>query len=94
MFGVGWTEILLVLLVALLFLGPTKLPDIARGLGKGLREFKRTMNSLDEDDEQKRAKHAADVPDSGPPACPTVSAPALPAGNPPSVGEESRERPV
>ncbi len=49
MFGIGWSEILVILVIALLVLGPTKLPDIAKGLGKGLREFRRAMSSLDEE---------------------------------------------
>ena len=46
MFGVGFTEILIVALVALLVLGPEKLPDLARQIGKGLRELRRTTNEL------------------------------------------------
>jgi TatA/E family protein of Tat protein translocase len=49
MFGVGWTEILVILVVALLVLGPSKLPDIAKGLGKGIRDFRKAMSSLDDD---------------------------------------------
>ena len=41
MFGIGAQELLLILLIALFFFGGEKLPDIARGLGQGLREFKR-----------------------------------------------------
>ena len=48
--GIGWGEILLILVVALLVFGPNKLPDIARGLGKGIRDFKRAMNGLDDPD--------------------------------------------
>ena len=58
MFGVGWTEILLILVVALLVLGPGKLPDIAKGLGKGIREFKKAMNSLDQDEQPAARKPA------------------------------------
>lgn len=56
MFGIGWTEILLILVVALLVLGPSKLPDIAKGLGKGLRDFKRALNSLDDDEPERKNK--------------------------------------
>ena len=41
MFGLGAQELLLILLIALLFFGGEKLPDIAKGLGQGLWEFKR-----------------------------------------------------
>lgn len=40
MFGLGTSEIVLVLCVVLLFFGAKKLPELARGLGKGIREFK------------------------------------------------------
>lgn len=40
MFGLGTSEIILILCTILLFFGAKKLPDLARGLGKGIREFK------------------------------------------------------
>jgi sec-independent protein translocase protein TatB len=46
MFGIGTTELLIVLVVALIVLGPKKLPEIARTLGKGLAEFKRVSNDV------------------------------------------------
>ncbi len=46
MFGLGFGEIILVLIVALLVLGPEKLPGIARGLGRGMREFRRAANEF------------------------------------------------
>ena len=39
-FGVGPMEIVIVLVIALIVLGPKRLPDTARSLGRGLREFK------------------------------------------------------
>ena len=52
MFGLGAQELLLILLIALFFFGGEKLPDIAKGLGRGLREFKRaTEGKLDHEDE-------------------------------------------
>jgi sec-independent protein translocase protein TatA len=49
MFGLGVQEILLILLIAVFFFGGEKIPDIAKGLGKGLREFKRAMDQPDEE---------------------------------------------
>ena len=40
MFGLGTSELVLILCVMLLFFGAKQLPDLARGLGKGIREFK------------------------------------------------------
>ena len=55
MFGLGVQEIMLILLIALFFYGGEKIPEIAKGLGKGLREFKRAMDQGD-DDEQEKAR--------------------------------------
>ena len=46
MFGMSGTELAIVLLLALLLLGPSKLPELARSLGKGLREFKKSTEDL------------------------------------------------
>jgi len=41
MFGIGPTELIVILVVALLVLGPKRLPEIAKALGRGLAEFRR-----------------------------------------------------
>ena len=46
MFGIGMTEMVLIAALALIILGPKKLPDVARSLGKGFAEFKRATNEL------------------------------------------------
>lgn len=54
MFGMGGTEILVILIVALLFLGPDKLPEAARSISKGIRDIKKQSRVLQrtiEDDE-------------------------------------------
>jgi sec-independent protein translocase protein TatB len=43
MFGLGTWELALILVAALIFIGPNKLPDLARNLGKGMREMRRAM---------------------------------------------------
>jgi sec-independent protein translocase protein TatB len=48
MFGLGMGEILMVLLVALLVLGPEKLPDAARTIGKGLRDLRRHTRDIED----------------------------------------------
>ncbi len=47
MFGLGGQELLLILFVVLLFFGPSKLPELARGLGKGMKEFKKAQADLE-----------------------------------------------
>jgi sec-independent protein translocase protein TatA len=44
--GLGWQEILVVMVIALIVLGPAKLPEMARTVGKGIREFKGGMAGL------------------------------------------------
>ena len=49
MLNIGWTELLLVLGVALLIFGPGKLPELGQTLGKTIREFKGAINNIDAD---------------------------------------------
>ena len=46
MFGIGFPELLLIMAVALIVLGPKRLPDIARALGRGLSEFKKATDEM------------------------------------------------
>ena len=56
MFDIGVQELIVILLIAVFFFGDEKIPEIAKGLGKGLREFKRTMKEIDEDERERRMK--------------------------------------
>ena len=64
MFGIGMPEMILILAVALIVIGPKKLPDLAKSLGKALGEFKKATSDLKEsmqiDSELKEVKTAFD----------------------------------
>jgi sec-independent protein translocase protein TatB len=46
MFGIGGTEIIVILLVALIFVGPDKLPEAAKAISKGIRDIKRSTRDI------------------------------------------------
>jgi sec-independent protein translocase protein TatA len=47
-FGLGFGEMVLIFAVLLLFFGGKRLPEVAGAMGKGIRDFKRSLNGLDE----------------------------------------------
>jgi sec-independent protein translocase protein TatA len=52
--GIGPMELIVVLVIALIILGPKKLPDMGRSVGKGMREFKSAISGDGDDDAGKR----------------------------------------
>jgi sec-independent protein translocase protein TatA len=57
MFGnIGTGEIILILLVILILFGAKKIPELAQGLGKGIREFKKAMRDVEEEIKQEPDK--------------------------------------
>jgi sec-independent protein translocase protein TatA len=54
MFNLGFPEMLLIFVIIVLIFGTTRLPELGRGLGEGIRNFKKSIKS-DVDEEKKRS---------------------------------------
>jgi sec-independent protein translocase protein TatA len=52
MFGIGMQELIIIVIIALLVVGPKKLPDVAKTLGKGFSEFRNALDGVTEDFKQ------------------------------------------
>jgi len=56
-FNIGAPELIIVLVIALIVLGPKKLPEVGKSLGRGMREFKDSIGNMSmKDDEPEEAK--------------------------------------
>jgi len=73
----GW-EWIIVLLAVLLLFGAKKIPDLARGLGQGIREFKKATKEVTDE--------IQNAPSDTPPSKPTIASPTTPA---PTVAQNS-----
>ena len=82
MFGLGFGEIMIILVLALLLLGPKKLPEAAKTIGKGLREFRKATDDLRGQIETEINVLDQDKPPPKP-ALVSKSRHAIPAGPPP-----------
>ena len=51
-FGLGWGEIVLIALVVLLLFGGKKIPELMKGLGKGVKSFKEGMSKVEDEVEE------------------------------------------
>lgn len=88
MFGLGTTELLVILGLALLVFGPSKLPELATSLGRAIRSFRKATNDLQDqlelDENVKRPINElkSALRDEPPPAAPPKPAPAATAAAP------------
>ena len=94
MFGIGVTELLVILIVALIVFGPNRLPDLARSLGRAMAEFRRASTDLRRSfDEAVQEKPGSTAPSQAPPAiapppaatATTAAAPASPVAETPAA---------
>jgi TatA/E family protein of Tat protein translocase len=72
-FGIGATEIVILLIVALLVFGPKRLPEMGRSLGRGMREFKDAVTGNEPPERQELASPPAEAPPPAEPAAPAKS---------------------
>ena len=75
-FGMGFGELVLILVIVMVVFGATKLPQLGDGLGRAIKNFKRSVGSLNEIEVTPRATSATDPKTDGAPAPgPAASAP-------------------
>ena len=80
--NIGIYQLLLILLIVLLVFGAKKVPELARGLGSGIREFKKAAKEIGDGESAKTA--SASDPAAGRTASPQPSSPTPTDGAPPS----------
>jgi sec-independent protein translocase protein TatA len=60
MFGLGTTELVIILVIVILVFGVNKIPQLGKGLGEGIRNFKSSIKSVSEDPEEKPKQEKPD----------------------------------
>ena len=95
MFGIGLPELIIIMVIALIIIGPSKLPDLARALGKGMAEFKKATQEIkdsldvDQDFQDIRNDLSDTVSSLNRPTEEQEPVDKAPEGGAPSGGEES-----
>jgi Tat protein translocase TatB subunit len=87
MFGIGMTELIVIMAIGLIVLGPKRLPELARSLGKGIAEFRRASSDL-----SREFMQASDEARIAPPKLDAPPAPAAPATPPPAPASDDAAR--
>lgn len=92
MFGIGMPELLVIMVVALVVLGPKRLPEVARTLGKGLAEFRKATSGITdelrnaqvmlEEEVRQADRKSKDAARKSPAAAPNVAVAPPPAAEP------------
>ncbi|MFI3287121.1 MAG: twin-arginine translocase TatA/TatE family subunit [Rikenellaceae bacterium] len=63
--SIGFQEILFILLIVLLFFGGRKIPELMKGMGKGVKSFKDGMNGVEDDTKVQKSEAKKEEPESG-----------------------------
>ncbi len=58
---IGWSELLLIIIIALLLFGPRKLPELARSMGEAINEFRKASSGAIEEEKEKKSKKSSEI---------------------------------